>query len=265
MRLMNAAGQGAGKAFPQHLLTAALLLSLIATGCNNTCVSFTSNPPTGTLVIKVSDAKPTCTFSKANGAVRVQLSASPMPDEGSTPWSPQHILVSLRGIEAHPSAIADDASPDWQELAPKLAQQPMQVDLMARTAGSCASDSFGEGTVPAGVYHQIRLRLVPNQPGTSEPVPRENACGVVGFNCMVMADGNIRPLALDGAAPELPIASEGIAGGFFHVLPDAGTDLAIKFSAQSSLSLPAGNAVRLVPAFSVALRAPCPSLGGSEP
>ncbi len=241
-----------------------MLFSLTATGCNNTCFSFTSNPP-DTLVIKVSDAKPSCTFSKANGAVTVQLSASPMPDEGSTPWSLQHIFVSLRGIEAHPSTIADDGSPDWQELAPKLAQQPVQVDLMARTAGSCASDSFGEGTVPAGVYRQIRLRLVPNQPGASEPVPRENACGVVSFNCIVTADGNIRPLALDGVAPELPIASEGIAGGFFHVLPDARTDLAIKFSAHPSLSLPGGNAVRLVPAFSVALRTPCQSLGGSEP
>lgn len=264
MRLANAAGRGAGKASLQCLLAAALLFSLTATGCNNTCFSFTSNPPTGTLVIKVSDAKPTCTFSKANGAVTVQFSASLLPDEGSTPWSLQHIFVSLRGIEAHPSTIADDGSPDWQELAIKLAEQPVQVDLMARIASSCASDSFGEGTVPAGVYHQIRLRLVPNHPGTSEPVPRENACGAVGFNCIVTADGNIRPLALN-AAPELRIASEGIAGGFFHILPDARTDLAIKFSAHPSLSLPAGNAVRLVPAFSVALRAPCQSLGGSEP
>jgi len=265
MRLVSAAGEGAGKAFRQGLLAAALLFSLTANGCNNTCVSFTSNSTTGTLVINVSDGKPSCTLSTANGAVRLQLGASPMSGAGAAPGSLQHIFVSLRGIEAHPSTIADDDSPEWQELASKLAQQPVQMDLMARTAGSCASDWFGEGTVPAGVYRQIRLRLVPNRPGTSEPLPRENACGSVGFNCIVTPDGSIRPLAVDGAAPELRIASEHIAGGFFHVLPDAGIDLAIEFNAYASLLLPAGNAVRVVPAFSAALRAPCQSLGESEP
>ena len=130
---------------------------------------------------------------------------------------------------------------------------------MARTADSCAPGSFGEVAVPAGTYRQIRLRLVPNHPATSEPVPEENACGSVGFNCIVTADGRIRPLALDGAASQLRIASEHIAGGFFRVLPDAGIDLAIELNTSSSLALPAGDAVRLVPVFTAAPRAVCES------
>ncbi len=264
MRRMGAVGEGATRACPPGLLTVALLFWVTATGCNNTCVRFTSNPSTGTLVIKVSDAKPTCTLSKASGTVVLNVSASPMPSAGSGPSSLQHIFVSLRGIEAHPGTIADEDSPDWQELAPQLAQQPVQIDLMARTADQCPQGSFSEAAVLAGVYRQIRLRLAPNQPATSEPVPEENACGSVGFNCVVTADGRIRPLALDGAAPELRIASKLIAGGFFRVLPDAGTDLAIEFNTSSSLVLPAGDAVRLIPVFTAAPQASCQSRGGFE-
>jgi hypothetical protein len=259
------ADEGAKRGFPRGLLpAAALLFWLTACGCKNTCVSFTSNSTTGTVIIGVTDVKPTCTLSKTNGTVRVQVGASRMQSAGAEPSSIQHIFVSLRGIEAHPSTIADEDSPDWQELAPKLAQQPMQVDLMARTANSCAPGSFGEVAVAPGTYRRIRLRLLPNQPATSEPVPENNACGSVGFNCVVTADGSVRPLALDGATPELRITSEQIAGGFFLVLPDAGTDLAIEFNTFSSLAWSAGDAVRLVAVFTAAPRAPCQFLGGSE-
>ncbi len=174
------------------------------------------------------------------------------------------MFMSLRGIEAHPSTIAGEDSPEWEQLAPGLAQRPVQVYLMGPTTVSCAAGSLGEAAIPAGLYRQIRLRLVTNQPTTNEVVPEENACGSVGSNCMVTSDGHIRPLARDGAAPELRIGSEHIAGGFFRVLPDVGTDLAIEFNTSSSLALQAGDAVRLVPVFTVAQRAQCQSLGGSE-
>ncbi len=95
-------------------------------------------------------------------------------------------------------------------------------------------------------------------------MPGENACGSVGFHCIVTTDGSIRPLALDGAAPELRIASEHIAGGFFLVLPDVGMDLIIEFNTYSSLALPAGESVRLVPMFTAGARATCQSPVGSQ-
>src|SRR5712692_3706027 len=248
----------AKKALSLCLLTAALFC-LTAAGCNNSCVSFNSNPSTGTLVINVNDTKSSCTLSRANGTVQVRVGASSAPSAGSVPSSIQHIFVSLRSVAAHPSAVADEDSSEWQELAPQLAQQPVQVDLMTRSADSCAPVLFGEAAVPAGTYRQVRLRLLPNQPVTGEPVPEENACGSVGFHCIVTRDGSIRPLALDGGAPELRIASERIAGGFFLVLPYACMDLIIEFNAYAAPTLPAGNPVQPVPMFAAAPRATCQS------
>ncbi len=55
----------------------ALLLAVWLTGCNNTCFTFTSNPPTSTIGIKASDPSPSCTLAKANGAIRVQMGTEP--------------------------------------------------------------------------------------------------------------------------------------------------------------------------------------------
>ena len=265
MGCMSAASEGATSAcIPRGLLTAGLVFWLSVTGCHNTCVSFNSNPSTGTLVINVNDTKSSCTLSRANGTVQVRVGASSAPSAGSVPSSIQHIFVSLRSVEAHPSAVADEESSDWQELAPQLAQQPVQVDLMTRSADSCAPGPFSEAAIPAGTYRQIRLRLLSNQPATGEPVPEENACGSVGLHCMVTRDGRIRPLAFEGAAPELRIASERIAGGFFLVLPDAGIDLIIEFNAYAAPALPAGDSVQLVPMFTAAPRGTCQSSAGSK-
>ena len=51
---------------------AALLFAAWLTGCNNMCFTFTSNPPTGTIGIKASDPKPTCTLT-TSGAVRLTV------------------------------------------------------------------------------------------------------------------------------------------------------------------------------------------------
>ena len=249
---------GATTVFMAGIVSAALLLWLTTVGCNNTCVSFTSNPSTGILSVGVSDAKPTCTLATAKGIVRVQIGSSPMPSPTPGSSSAQHIFISVRGIEVHPSTVADDDSSEWQELAPQLARQPAQVDLMARPE-PCATRPFGESDVPAGVYRQIRLRLVPNQPATGEPAPEVNACGSAGFNCIVRADGRIQQLLLDGAAPQLRIASERTDGGSLLVLPDGQTDIAIEFNANLSLALPAGEAVRLVPVLTAARRVACES------
>lgn len=251
--------EGAMKAFQRGLLPG-LLFWATTTACNNTCFSFHSNPSASTIVI----SSPTCKFSKANGVVSLQLSSSPMPAAGGGPRSVQHIFVSLRGIEADPMVIGAGDSAGWQELAPHLVKQPVQVDLMARTPETCAPGSLGEATIPADVYSQIRLRLVPTRPAANEPVPEENVCGSAGFNCVVTADGGTQPLLLDGVAPELRITPERIAGGFFRVLPDAHIRLAIEFDIESSVIAPAREAAQLVPRFSAASRSLCDSTASSE-
>jgi uncharacterized protein DUF4382 len=144
---------------------AALLLAVWVTGCSNTCFTFNSNPPTGTIGIKASDPSPSCTLAKANGAIRLQIDAEPACSSCAGSVNVQHVFVTIRGIEVHPSMMADDDPTDWQRLAPQLAKQPLQVDLVRDTADQDARELLGEiVTLPAGIYRQLRVRFVPNQP-----------------------------------------------------------------------------------------------------
>ena len=244
----------ASKDFQGSLLTV-LTLCLISTGCGNYCFNGFWNPSGGTISVSSNS----CTLANTNGNVRVHLSLSPAL--ASAPASPHvhRIFVSVRGIEAHPIASADADSPGWQELAPALALRPLQLDMMAPRSDSCALHVIGETTVRAGVYRQFRLRLVPNEPATDDPVPDQNACGDAGFNCAVSADGGVRPMAFGGEPPELYIASERITNGFFTVFPDADSDLEIEFSGYSLQSLPASQAVSLIPVFTAGLTGACDS------
>jgi hypothetical protein len=173
-------------------LFGALFFCLSLFGCSNYCFVFVSNPG-GT----ISTSTPSCQLNSANGTVRLRIAASPPAPNEASPARMQHIFLTLRGIEASTSIIADDDSPDWRELAPKLAIRPEQIDLLAPSANSCDRNTFEDAAVPAEAYRQIRLRLSPNQPATDESVPEENACGSIGFNCVVTSDGGIRPLVLD--------------------------------------------------------------------
>src|SRR3984885_2382071 len=238
------------------------LFCLSFVGCSNYCFVFVSNPGGS---VSTGSNTPSCQLNTSTGTVSLRITASPTPSAQSTPTPTsttiQHIFVTLRGIEATPSAIPNDDSPDWRELAPQLATQPQQLDLLALCAGSCeeTQHTSADVAVPADAYRQIRLRLSPNQPATDESVPEQNACGSVGFNCVVTSDGGIRPLALDALTSQLQIPSDHISGGFFRVLPDTPINLDIEFEPQSSLLLPAAEAVRLVPAFTVVPQAPCES------
>ena len=232
---------------------AILLLCLSFVGCSDYCFVFVSNPGGS---VSTSSNTPSCQLNTSTGAVSLRITASPTPDAQATPTPStiQHIFVTLRGIEATTSAIPNDDSPDWRELAPRLATQPQQLDLIALCADSCDQNqnTFADVAVPADAYRQIRLRLASNQPATDEPAPEENACGSVGFNCVTTADGGIQPLVPDGLSSQFQISSDHISGGFFRVLPDATVNLHIEFKPQSSLFFPAGESVRLLPAFTVA-------------
>src|SRR5712671_7361268 len=126
------------------LLLTLPLLGVSLTGCNNTCFIFTSNPPTGTINVKAGDPKPACMLTKANGAVRVLTRTASTCESCSPSTRIAHLFVSLRGIEVHPSANADDASPDWQELMQQLPDQPPQFDFIS-VANRGAPLPLGEG------------------------------------------------------------------------------------------------------------------------
>jgi hypothetical protein len=241
------------------ILCVALLLSLTSTGCGNSCVIATWN-----FAGTVTTGNSSCSLSTANGTVSLHIGSSRAPSAPPMARNLEHIFVTLEGIEAHSDSSADEDSAKWQELAPELAQQPVQVDLMMAETDDHRPSYLIHGTfVPAYVYTQLRLRVLPNHPAADDSVPKSNACGGVSFNCVVMSNDEVRPLILDGATPDLNIATEHIAGGFFRVLPDMETNLSIAFNPDSSLVLPSGESVRVVPVFTIESTAAYDSL--SEP
>jgi hypothetical protein len=228
----------------------ALLLVVGLTGCN-TCFKFASNPSMGTIGINASDPSSTCTLRKANGAVRLELETEPVCSRCNGPGQVQHIFVSILSLQVNPSATADDDSPDWQELLPpELVTKPLQVDLVRGQADRGVRESLGEiAPFPAGVYRQVRLRFVPNQPATDDRIPERNPCGSGTFNCVVMEDGSNGPLQLDGGSPELRITSDRIEGASLLILPDTDTTLTIELKLVWTLSSSADGSLRVLPSL----------------
>lgn len=233
---------------------AVLLACLAFGGCGDSCITGVVNPGGGI----VTGTATTCPVGNQTGNVVLHVRSSLKPAAPSWPSDAEHIFVSLRGIEALPANPSSEDSPAWQELAPDLATHPVQVDLMARAADSCEPVPLSQAAVSAGIYSQIRLNMVPNQPQASESVPAENACEAIGFNCIVASNGSKRALASDDPS-ELRISAENIAGGSLRVLPDDHIRLAIEFEPRSSLIVPAGDASHLVPTFSLTQESACGS------
>jgi len=190
---------------------------------------------------------------KGNLRPRINLSAA----LAATPFTMRHIYVTLRGIQANPNASADDDSPDWVELAPALAQNPLQLDLLAESEESCPANLLVPTAVPAGVYRQVRLQISPNEPVSGHPALEQNACGEVGFNCMVTEDGGVQPIKVGESPAVVDITSAQIADSSFSVTPDDDRDLEITLSGYSLLSLPASQTPEFVPTFTAALATPC--------
>jgi Domain of unknown function (DUF4382) len=229
------------------LLPVALLFGLLLIGCNDACFTFTSNPPTGTINVKAGDPKPTCMLTKANGAVRVLTRIAPTCGSCSPSSRIAHLFVSLRGIEVHPSAVADDTSADWQELMQQASDQPSQLDLVS-AAGSGTRLQLGEFVaIPADAYRQVRLRFAAEHRTLDNSGPGESACGGMGFNCVVLEDGRTYPVLFDGAASELRIRSERLANGLLLIPPDSNSNLVIEINVAWALASTEGEGRRFLP------------------
>ena len=231
----------------------ALLVGAAAVGCHNSCVTFVWNFGGTTPV-----TPPSCSLTKASAVVDLRLTSIPAADTG-TATHPRHLFLTIRGIQALPREASGEEPSDWVDLAPRLISHPLQVDLMEQADDSCRLGLLSGNVVVAGVYTQIRLRLLTTQQIASGPAPQEDACGALGFNCIVAADGSARPLVFDSQTQEIPIRSDGIRGGFFQILPETHTSLALEFNPYASRMFAAAEAVRLSPVFTLEVRPPCDS------
>jgi hypothetical protein len=204
---------------------------LAVTGIGASCGGGTSTMPMptntmGTITVTISDP-PSC--KKPNGSF-------------------EHVYVTVRSVQAHIDPHADDSSSGWQELAPQLANQPMQIDLFAPAQTNCVLAQLGSASLPVGSYQQIRLLLVSNNPSAGSPVPATNACAANGFSCAILSDGSIHELELSSQANTgLKIPPGQIVGGPIQVVAGQSVDLNIDFNACASIVQQGNGKFRLKP------------------
>jgi hypothetical protein len=180
------------------------------------------------------------------GTINVSISDPPscMPPNGQF----AHVFITVRSVQAHISATATDSSSGWQELAPQLANQPMQIDLFSAPQTNCILAQLGSASLPTGTYQQIRLLLVSNSPAASAATPSRNECAGNGFNCVVLSDGSMHELALssqDNTGLKIPPGQ--IVGGPITVTAGQSVDLNIDFNACASIVREGNGTFRLKP------------------
>jgi len=185
------------------------------------------------------------------GTVNVSISDPPscMPPNGSF----THVFITVRSVQAHIDPNASDSSSGWQELAPQLANQPMQIDLFSTRQTTCVLAQLGSASLPVGNYQQIRLLLVSNNPAAGTATPTSNACAGNGFNCVVLSDKSIHELLLSSQANTgLKIPPGQIVGGPLQVIAGQSVDLNIDFNACASIVQEGNGAYRLKPSLTAA-------------
>jgi hypothetical protein len=189
------------RAFPWH--TAILvLMPLVLAGCyGSTCFVGVINPPNNSLTINTGNTPYSCVVPKVQSAVEIVAQLAPACDGCSSSRQVSRVHLLLTGIQLHPGAVADENSPDWEELAPNLAQEPLRIELKENTAAeSLISSTRVSGWVPAGTYYQVRLRLADPSSTTNLPLFEKDPCGSLGGSCVIGADGASYPLhTLDGS------------------------------------------------------------------
>ena len=213
---------------PLAVLAALVAVALTLVTCGKTIITGQLNNGMATVNVSISDP-PSC-----------------LPPAGNF----KSVFITIRSVQAHISATADDNSPGWVELVPELNSQPVQLDLLNLPAnGACLLKQLGSNTsLPAGDYQQIRLLLVANN-SSSSTVPATNACSTLGqvFNCVVNTNNTSELLLSSQANTGLKIPPGQVVGGPIHVGDGQTVDINIDFNACASIIQEGNGSFRLKP------------------
>jgi Domain of unknown function (DUF4382) len=220
--------------FSAVIFAAVVSTVALQAGCTNFCLTGVSNNGNGTVGVTLGNPPPACSLGQANGTVRVLAVKSAACEACTAAARLEHVFVTLRGIQVHPSALADADSADWVELVPELRREPRQIDLM----GGAVAEILGESaTIPAGNYRQIRLQFLAqdSEAAGGEKFESSGSCGTTRSNCVVRADGFAEPLHFSSAEPELRITGEQLTENPLVVWPDARIDLRLRLQANEAI------------------------------
>jgi hypothetical protein len=212
---------------------AAIFTAIGLAGCGNSCfVGFINN---GNGSFTAGNSAPPCSLTQVNGMLNVVAVKSLVCETCAPAARVEHIFVTLRSIQLRPGSSDDTNASDWLELAPQLANEPRQIDLLGNSMPVILVEN---AIVPAGSYREVRLQFFPGSLTNAEELPVENACEGTRWNCMVMADERVEALSLPGDVPELLIPSQSIESGSLVVLPDARVDLQLSLEPHQGSYFP---------------------------
>jgi Domain of unknown function (DUF4382) len=199
-----------------------MFVSFGLSGCGNACFVGFSNNGNGGVIVKAGNPPPTCSFSQGTGMMSAVVLKSPACESCPTSDRLKHVWVTLRSIQIHPSGIADTNPADWIELAPDLADEPRQIDLMDNSEPVPLVES---SIVPAGSYDEVRLKFATKSEGNINELTTDNACRGTLWNCVLRENGHVEALRLSGGVPELVIHSSQIESDSVLVLPNTRIEL----------------------------------------
>jgi len=227
-------------AIPAARIFFCMFLALAFTGCGTTCIVGVINPPNGGIVVSNGNLPAVCSQNQTPAAVKVSAyMASPCMNCGPTQQI-SRLSLMLSGVELHPGAIADENSPEWQELASDLARLPQRFDLVADSGTHQFLLPISvSGHIPAGQYSQIRLRLAETSSLESAD-GRSHSLQTRGGNSYVIVQLTAPFIVSPGQVNGLQIAlhSEwGLArtsAGIIEVVPELRGEVAVNTSARAA-------------------------------
>jgi hypothetical protein len=194
--------------YPVTLFLMCAALLIIPVGCGNTCFAgfFNSNNNSNSSTVIVGFVSPSCSLARPTIAVKAAAHLVHACTGCSPSRQVTHLHLLLSGLELHPAAVADENSPEWQELAPDWALHPQWVDLVEDPASNDPTLApIVTGQVSAGTYYQLRLRLAQPSSQRVELLHAESHCSSVEKSCVVTADGSFHSLQTLEGHPYLSV------------------------------------------------------------
>jgi hypothetical protein len=184
------------------------VLLVIPAGCGNTCFVgfFNSNDNSNSSTVLVGGVSSSCSLPRTTTAVKAAAHLVHACTDCSASRQVTHLHLLLSGLELHSAAVADENSPEWQELAPDWALHPQWVDLLEDPASNDAALSpIVTSPIPAGTYYQLRLHLAQPSSQRVEQPHAESHCSLVEASCVVAADGTFHSLQTLESHPYLRV------------------------------------------------------------
>jgi len=169
-------------------------------GCGNTCVMGSVNNGSGSGTVKVGNPPPSCSLTPIPAVVNAIVVKAPTCEQCTAASRVKNAFVTVRGIQLRTNGWSGTDSENWVEIAPKLGNEPRQIDLMGDSAEQVLVEN---AAVPAGMYRQVRLQFDGDSTANAEESLDESSCGRTRSNCVVMTDGHVAPLALPSDPHEL--------------------------------------------------------------